>query len=157
MAKFREPPKEHRFSSTNQPAKRGRKKNIYSHLKSDYDLSKDDVHTLIKFFLTRTPKELYQDYKKMDKPEKFTKITDKPAAYYLLVRNFFNDFKYGKIDGFVQLLDRLFGRPKQEVGLTAAMLNVDTFDVELTEDQKREYEQALLEHAGINKPDDKNK
>jgi hypothetical protein len=98
-----------RFSSTNQPAKRGRLPSKLKKFAKDNSISKSDIDAVFKnLIFGKTIKEL-QD---MLKPGNKDNL---PVIVVLLVSAFIQDAKTGTLKEVNTVLDRVWGRPMQQL------------------------------------------
>ena len=100
------------FTSENQPANNGRKKNLFNYLKEDYHLSQSDLENIINNIASMSLeqyKELQIKIKNRDES-----IKDMPVIYIKL----FDAFSKAKIDDILKLM-RATGKgiEKQQVGI----------------------------------------
>ena len=109
------PPVEHRFSSTNQPANRGRKPSRLKAFIEDNGLSHSDLNNTIKYIFPMTEKELNE----------LKNDPEKPILMRLLVGAILKDMENSGLYNVMQLFNRAFGQPKQEVDLN---VNDEAYD-----------------------------
>lgn len=109
------PPIEHRFSSTNQPANRGRKPSRLKAFIEDNGLSHADLNNTIKYIFPMTEKELNE----------LKNDPEKPILMRLLVGAILKDMENSGLYNVMQLFNRAFGQPKQEVDLN---VNDEAYD-----------------------------
>lgn len=103
------------WSSTNQPANRGRRKRLFKNLK-DNGLTIDDIKNLSKLLLDMSLDELRAAVKG-DVPEDIKQMFDGrvPAAFNILATALIGDMSRRNLQNFEQLLSRLYGRPMQPI------------------------------------------
>ena len=145
--------KEHQFTSENQPKNRGRKKNIFNELKKS-DVSKTDIINLFKLVLEQTPQQLKKDFEKVKNMKGIEATDDKPMIYYNIVSAIFSDLRKGHLNNIMSILSRWLGHPRQAIEMSGS-LNTTNFDVELTDEERKEYEKKLKESMGIQSKDEK--
>lgn len=109
------PPVEHRFSSTNQPENRGRKPSRLKAFIEDNGLSHADLNNTIKYIFPMTEKELHE----------LKNDPEKPILMRLLVGAILKDMENSGLYNVMQLFNRAFGQPKQEVDLN---VNDEAYD-----------------------------
>jgi hypothetical protein len=101
-----------RFSSTNQPANSGRKKNVFKRFKEKFDLSADDVDNIIEYLLSQPI-------------EKLSEIIKDPKQTVIVV-NFatavLTGVKSGDLDAIEKLLNRRIGKPKEKLELSGSAI-----------------------------------
>lgn len=102
-----------RFSSTYQPANRGRKPSLFRKLK-DAGVSREDIYKLFKAILFGDKEEA----------EKMINDPKVPLIAVTYLRGLMADLKDGKTDVAEQMLDRLYGRPKQQAEISSTSLGV---------------------------------
>lgn len=110
---YKQPPKEHQFTSENQPKKRGRRKSLLKHYITETGVSKQDVEALFKsVLLNHTQPQL----------EEMLKDRERPMIVRVLIRAFLEDFRSGSISNIEKILTRAYGAPfqKQEHEITGA-------------------------------------
>lgn len=101
--------KGNRFSSTNQPANRGRKPSLYNHIKkllgteAKAELSKEDYFKLIQFLLEQP----------LDNIKKLADSKNTPIWIVGVVRAVVKDANIGRTNTLDSLFDRLFGKASQ--------------------------------------------
>lgn len=96
---------ETRFSSENQPNNSGRKKNRFAHLKDLYELSSNDMDNIIKYLLSLEKNELMEMAKK----------DDSPVILIAFASAIIDAIKKGNITQINYMLDRLHGKPKNNL------------------------------------------
>lgn len=106
-----------RFTSENQPTKRGRKPSVYKYIQAlsgkrvAPEMSKDDYFKVIRFIMESSPEQLEPLIKDADK-----KPNKKTPLWVLNVISAINsDIRYGRTSTVEMLFDRVFGRPTQAV------------------------------------------
>ena len=92
--------KGNRFSSTNQPANRGRKPKLYTIAKKAYNVSREEWNEVKLYLLQCTPSEI----------DKIIDKKDTPMWVLILARGLKRNAAKGITDVLVGLEDRLFGR-----------------------------------------------
>lgn len=104
------------FSSTNQPAKRGRYPNKLKRFIKENLVSAEDLNAIIKNILFS---------KKEDQLKEI--ISDKKQSMIVrfFVRIFLEDFKKGKFDNVSKLIDRVYGLPTQKAELKDVKILVE--------------------------------
>lgn len=108
-----------RFTSENQPANRGRKKNVFKFYQEKYDLSSSDVNNTIEYLLSQSIDEL----------QRIIKDSKKPAMVVNFATAILSGIKRGDLTAVEKMLDRKVGRPKQELELTGnAIVYLDKQD-----------------------------
>jgi len=101
-----------RFSSTNQPAKRGRIPSKLKKFAKDNAISKSDVDMVFKnLIFWKTIEELQE----MIKPGQKEKL---PVIVVLLISAFIQDMKSGTLKEVNTVLDRIWGKPMQQVEMS---------------------------------------
>lgn len=96
-----------RFSSSNQPATRGRKKNKFNYLKDQYELSSSDVNNIIVYLSSLTLSEL----RDIAQNEKTSSIIIAYASAIL------SSIKNGELNNIEMMLNRSIGKPSENVNL----------------------------------------
>ena len=109
------PPVEHRFSSFNQPENRGRKPSRLKAFIEDNGLSHSDLNNTIKYIFPMTEAELSE----------LKNDPDKPILMRLLVGAILKDMENSGLYNVMQLFNRAFGQPKQEVDVN---INDEAYD-----------------------------
>jgi len=99
------------FSSENQPENKGRKKNVFKHLKGLYEVSAEDVSSIVQYLLSLTLEELQEIIK--DKQTKTLVVVYASAVY--------NSIKSGKTDQLETMLNRSIGKPADNVNLLSEL------------------------------------
>lgn len=106
-----------RFTTENQPEKRGRKPKLYKCLKEQigknigYELEMGDFQDIMRALLEMTPAELERLVKKADG----TQNKQTPAWILMLVSQINMCIRYGRTDALEMVLDRVFGKATQKV------------------------------------------
>jgi len=92
-----------RFSSTNQPKEKGRKKNRFKSVQMDFSFSQDDLKQLIIDVGSMTPDELKQ------------LVNDRtvPAFKLAMAMTVIDAIKKGNITQVMYMFERLFGKPTE--------------------------------------------
>jgi hypothetical protein len=98
------PPKEHQFTSENQPEKRGRKKSKLKGLIEANDLSSTDISDLVLMLLDKTREEL--DIISLD--------VEQPFLIRAFVKSMIKDIDGDSLYNINSLLDRAIGKPKEK-------------------------------------------
>lgn len=98
-----------RFSSTNQPSKRGRLPSKLKKFVKDNSVSKADVDAIFSNIIFGSTLEELQDMVKPGKKEKL------PVIVALLVSAFIADIKNGTLHEVNTVLDRIYGKATQQV------------------------------------------
>lgn len=102
--------KGNRFSSTNQPAKNGRKPLLYTQLvDAGYDLSHDEYKRILNALRQKSKDELVA----------LAEAKDTPIWLVTICRALYKDAGKGKTDTVDKISDRLYGKPKQGVDVTS--------------------------------------
>lgn len=86
------------FTSENQPAGAGRKKNIFKYLKADFNLSQDDLRNIIDYISLMPQskfKEIIRDIKDED-----PKVSGMPMVVYKLMQA----YAVAKLDDLIKLM-----------------------------------------------------
>ena len=99
------PPKEHQFSSENQPKKNGRKKSKLKGMIEKNDLSSDDISDLIINLFDKTKEEL----------EVISNDYEQPFLLRAFVKAMIKDLEGDSLYNINSLLDRAIGKPKDKV------------------------------------------
>lgn len=92
--------KGNRFSSTNQPANRGRKPKLYTIAKKAYNVSREEWNEVKLYLLQCTPSEI----------DKIIDKKDTPMWVLILARGLKRNAAKGITDVLAGMEDRLFGR-----------------------------------------------
>jgi hypothetical protein len=93
----------YRFTSTNQPAKNGRKPAIYTKLKNAYSISLEEYRKVVQHLMNCTKDEITE----------LAQAKDTPIWIVNLCTALVNDTKKGTTYLLTELTDRLYGKPKQ--------------------------------------------
>ena len=93
----------YRFTSTNQPAKNGRKPAIYTKLKNAYSISAEEYRRVVQHLMNCTKDEITE----------LAQAKDTPIWIVNLCTALVNDTKKGTTFLLTELTDRLYGKPKQ--------------------------------------------
>ena len=108
--------KEHRFSSTNQPKKNGRKPALYNQLRKitgkqfKTDLSKEDYFKIIQYLMERTPTELKSILANAKEEDGVT-----PVWVLNIISAINSDIRYGRTTTIDSIFDRIFGKATQKI------------------------------------------
>lgn len=94
------------FSTTNQPANPGRRKNMFTALKDKYSLSSDDVNTIIEYLCSLTPKQLNDEILTNE---------NKTVLEVAFARAILEAIKKGDLTQIEKLLDRKIGKVANKV------------------------------------------
>lgn len=134
-----------RFSADNQPANRGRKKNVFKKFKEKYELSSDDVNALIEYLLSLTGEKLIE----------VVKDNNQPAFVLNIASAVLHGIKKGDLTAIEKLLDRKLGKPKDTVEIRG---NIKTSDYDLSKltDEQLEQLENILTGAAESEPSDTN-
>jgi hypothetical protein len=104
-----------RFSSTYQPAKRGRKPSKLKKWIKENNVSSDDFIAIFKTIIaTNTLEEL----EKMVNEENKKKL---PVIVALCISAFLRDMKNGNLNSANTILDRIMGKPNQAVDISGGL------------------------------------
>lgn len=98
------PPKEHQFTSENQPEKRGRKKSKLKGLIEANDLSSTDISDLVLMLVDKTKEEL----------EVLSNDESQPFLVRAFVKSMIKDINDNSLYNINNLLDRAIGKPKEK-------------------------------------------
>jgi len=101
-----------KFTSENQPANRGRKKNVFKYYQEKYDLSAADVNNTIEYLLSQP----------IEKLQEIIKDPKKPAMVVNFAMAILSGIKKGDLTAIERMLDRKVGKPKQEVELSGSTI-----------------------------------
>lgn len=101
--------KPYRFSSTNQPDRRGRKPSRLKKFIKEFDVSKDDVDRLFKGLIFSKSVNELKELVDGDNEQ------NQPVIVVLLVRAFLADIKNGTLHEVNTVLDRIYGKATQQV------------------------------------------
>ena len=97
-----------RFSSSYQPVNRGRKRSALKEFLRDNQISLQDIRLLFKNIIVM----------KMSEIQKLREqALELPAIIGFIVSALLKDYEAGKLDTFNNLLDRIYGKPMQQVEL----------------------------------------
>jgi hypothetical protein len=122
-----------RFSSTNQPANSGRKKNVFKRFKEKFDLSADDVDNIIEYLLSQPI-------------EKLQEIIKDPKQSVIVV-NFatavLTGAKLGDLGAIEKLLNRRIGKPKDRIEISGNIISSQYDLSKLTDEQLEQLENLL--------------
>jgi hypothetical protein len=105
-----------RFSSTNQPAKRGRRPNTLKKVIDENKLSKDDVKNLFLNILSERMGTLKKRIEKSDKLAPFEAIG---------IRSVIEDLKKGDMKNINIMLEWCFGKPSQHIDATVTSVTAE--------------------------------
>ena len=125
----------HRFSSTNQPTKRGRLPSKLKKFVRDNSLSKSDVDMLYKNILGKT----YNELQEMIKPENRGEL---PILVIGFISSCISDVKNGTMREMNNHIDRVWGKATQYVDLDAGG---DMFLTTMTPEERDKRIRELLE------------
>jgi hypothetical protein len=103
--------KKTQFSSTNQPKKSGRKKNRFTHLKNQFELSKSDVENIVTYLLSIS----------LDELRKLAADKERSTIEIAFAKAVLNDIKYSDLSKVEQLLDRAIGKVSNNVELSGGV------------------------------------
>ena len=109
------PPKEHQFSSTNQPANRGRKKSILTKYK-DKGVSTEDVTSAFSYVLGLKQSQLEKVVQERDKH---------PMVIVAAATAILKDINRGKLDNLSIVMKKARNNPELEDAKEAASQGVD--------------------------------
>jgi hypothetical protein len=99
-----------RFNSANQPANRGRKRSTLKKFVKDNGVSIQDVRLVFQNIIV----------KKLSEVRKLKDDADAlPAIVGFTVSALLKDYEGGRLDTFNSLLDRIWGKPLQQVDMSA--------------------------------------
>ncbi len=131
-----------KFSSGNQPENRGRRPSVIDKYIRENRVSLDDIRTLVSSLMSYNAEEIQAILKdKKDKP---------PVAALLILKAIMTDIDYGRLDNFVILSDRVFGKPTQSIDLNAAgNMNISM----MTSDERKKRIEELLKKSEPKKTD----
>ena len=139
-----------RFSSTNQPAKRGRKPKMYKQLKAligksiGYELEQEDYYNIIRFLMEQHLGTLDSFIKVKDSKTGQMKLNpDIPIWVINIVTAINTDVRYGRTNTVEMLFDRVFGKAVQTV--QGDLLNGGKQPTDDMTDEELEAEIAQLE------------
>lgn len=116
------PPLETRFSSEHQPANSGRKPSLLKKYIIDNGISIQDVRIILKgLIMDNTVSELM-------------KISDdetEPMMTRTVIKAYLKDFEAGRIDTLNSILDRVYGKADQSIGISGSLATHDMTPEEL--------------------------
>lgn len=117
------------FSSSYQPANKGRKPSKLRKYIKDNNLGIEDVRLMMKQVLA------------MDEVQLRDKINDVkvPMMIRLFIRAYLQDFKSGRLDNFNSMIDRIYGKADQNLNLNGG--------VAVTEMSREERQEAIREYV----------
>jgi len=101
MANLKNLEKRVKFTKDNQPPNRGRKKNVFTQYKEQFDLSADDVSTIIAYLCSLNIEEL----------SKISADKKTPAIVINFARALLVSIKKGELNALERMLDRKVGKP----------------------------------------------
>ena len=118
--------KDTQFSSTNQPPKAGRKPNMLKKFIKEYDVSKQDVETIIKNLTWNySAKQLKALYKSLGNntaseiPPELQPFVNKhgelPAGITVIISGIMHDVQRGDMKVTNSLLDRVYGKAAEKI------------------------------------------
>ncbi len=125
-----------RFSKENQPANRGRKKNVFKHYQEKYDLSSQDVNNTIEFLLSQP----------LEKLQEIIKDPKKPAMVINFATAILTGIKKGDLSAIERMLDRKIGKPKEQIEIKGN-INTTGYDLSKLSDEQLEQLENLLSGA----------
>jgi hypothetical protein len=142
-----------RFGEGQSQEGNGRKPNVLKHLIEKYEISADDINNIFKnVVFPHTMGELQGMLSGKQ-------AKDLPALEVMIISALLQDTKKGSLMGIMQILDRIIGKPSQNVDITTS----SNFEViSMTQKERKEYIMALWEDAqgraekaknGVFKPD----
>lgn len=120
-----------KFTKENQPANRGRKKNVFKFYQEKYDLSSQDVNNTIEFLLSQS----------IDDLQKIIKDPKKPAMVVNFATAVLTGIKKGDLSAIERMLDRKVGKPKEVVEVHG---NINTSNYDLSKLSDEELEQLEI-------------
>lgn len=127
-----------RFSKSNQPKNAGRKKNKFTYLKDQYDLSATDVSNIIKYIASMTPDDLKELIESKTTPVIILAYAS--AAYHAI--------KDGNLGQIETMLNRVIGKPTDKIEQTNK--EIKEYKVEITSNEAMaEIAQILIENGAI--------
>lgn len=139
-----------KFSSTYQPARRGRKPSLYKQIREitgktvKHEMTREDYHEIIKYLMEQTPGDL----RKMAGLEEGSKgnMFDAKIPVWLvnMITAILGDIRYGRTTTLDTMMDRLFGKASQPI--EAMVGSVDNQTSHLT-DEEVDEEIARIEKA----------
>jgi len=131
----------HRFSSTNQPTKRGRLPSKLKKFCKDNAISKADVDMVFKnLIFGKTIEELQE----MIKPGQKEKL---PVIVVLLISAFIHDMQNGTLKEVNTVLDRVWGKAAQQIDLTVPRTHLPD-----TPEERALLMKCLEEEINLTKP-----
>ena len=101
--------KGNRFTSENQPENAGRKKNIWKHLRDEYDLSAEDVAAIIMKLSSMNKEEL----------KAFTEDSKTSMLELAFASAYIQAVKKGTLSELETMLNRTIGKVKDNVSITS--------------------------------------
>jgi len=118
-----------KFSSTYQPANKGRKPSKLRKYIKENNLGIQDVRLMMKQVLA------------MDEVQLKEKLMDQrvPMMIRLFIRAYLQDFKAGRMDNFNSMLDRVFGKSDQNINMNGGLA--------VTEMSREERQEAIREYV----------
>jgi hypothetical protein len=109
-----------RFSSTNQPSKRGRIPSKLKKFCKEHEVSKSDLDRIFRTLIFgKTINEL-QDMVKAPQKDNL------PVIVVLLISAFISDMKHGTLKEVNTVLDRIYGKPTQKDIVEVSVIKPDT-------------------------------
>ena len=125
-----------RFSSTNQPANRGRKPKLYTSLiRSGYNISREEFIAVRRTLIQKTKEEL----------DEIAKKYDTPIWVAIICRALIRSGSKGEVKVLDDIADSIFVKPKQEVDVSVhggfMLTNKELKD----EEEVKEFYKGLLE------------
>ena len=127
-----------RFSSENPPKNPGRRPNVFAKYIREDRVSLDDIRALISSLLSYNPDDIDAILKdKKNKP---------PVAMILMLKAIKADMDKGRLDNYVILSDRTFGKPTQNVDLNATGAFAS---IAVTPEERRKQIEELLKKCEI--------
>lgn len=107
--------KGNRFSSTNQPANRGRKPRLYKTIvKSGYNIGRDEFINVERTLIQNTKEEL----------DEIAKKDDTPIWVAIICRALIRSGAKGEIQILNDMSDRIFGKQKQEIEISGNQIGM---------------------------------
>ena len=100
------------FSSTNQPKNSGRKKNFFTYLKEEYDLSQSDLTNCINHISQMPMVKVLELIDKVKNKEKVSEILEMPLIYYKI----FEGMAKGKTQDILTYM-KMSGKAADKIGL----------------------------------------
>lgn len=148
---------EHRFTSTNQPARRGRKPSLYRKIREitgktvKHEMTKEDYYDIIQYLMEQTPERLKALAGIGENDGAGGKKTmfdaEIPVWMMNLITAILSDVRYGRTTTLDGLFDRMFGKATQPID--AEVGNIDNRTSHLTDDELQDeidrIEKALSE------------